>query len=127
MTNIISKTETAEVLEAAADLLQDVGWCQGVSRVRDDHSGEVTGFCSVGAIKTASLTRPHHELLYSSAVKALAQHIIGEDLRMMGQSAFAVVAWNDDVQQRAGNVIDAMLHTAKNLRNEATPHDVASS
>lgn len=46
MTNIIGKTETAEVLEAAADLLQDVGWCQGVSWVRDDHSGEVTGFCS---------------------------------------------------------------------------------
>jgi hypothetical protein len=97
----------AEVLDKAAEVLERDGWCQSNF---ENKAGER---CAVGALRQAS-----RELDGIISFRIEARTALAEYLEI---SSLDVIEWNDTRGRTAAEVIDALKHTAKNLRNEATP------
>lgn len=113
-----SPEEIAEVLEQAADVVRTVGWCQ-YKDVQTNNNNIPVGYCAIGAIE--NIVPSYQEGgsvngLYLAAVDALNTHITGKQRATLSYG-FGVVRWNDTEGRKADEVIDAMLHTAKELRN----------
>lgn len=104
--------EMADVLEKAVDNVR-AGWTQ--NKLFENVDG-IQYCCASGAIWLAcdlsadeadcQLFGPRYELWYRT-YKQLSQ-FVGDDLP----------AWNDSIGQTQERVADAMLHLAKELRNE---------
>jgi hypothetical protein len=91
--------DPADILEAAADLLETKGWIQGRSKNEN-------GYCAMGAISEAS-GHNYHRILAT--------------LPVIEMWAAALVHWNDQETRTADQVIDLMKHAAKDLRNRKEP------
>lgn len=117
-------TETADILEAAADILETRGWCQ---RRFHDADG---AYCAVGSLLEAagyySLNKEvadgasYQELLEKSPVRrglarqaAAAVSVPGKLCR----GASTLQFWNDTPGRTRGEVIDLFKNTAKDIRN----------
>lgn len=115
-----SPEEIADVLEKAADVIQTVGWCQHADVKRNNDKIPV-GYCAIGAIENIV---PSYQdsgtvnRLYLAVVDALNTHVTGKQRKTLSYG-FGVVRWNDTEGRKADEVIEAMLHTAKELRNNA--------
>lgn len=97
--------DVADVLEAAAEVIEVKGWCQKESV---DGEGRV---CVLGAVQSADLLNRHP--LTVRAMRALRN-------RLGLVQNYDVIAWNDRPGRTEGEVLDLLKHTAKDLRNEAT-------
>jgi hypothetical protein len=97
----------AEVLDKTVEVLERDGWCQGAF---ESARGER---CAVGAIRRAARELQGASLRTVGARAAFAKYI--------GVGTLDVVEWNDTKGRTAAEVIDALKHTAKKLRNEAVP------
>jgi len=109
-------TDAAGTLERAADLLETVGWVQNVSvqygyghnpeRLGIDGPIQVVGYCASGALVKAASTSQEYEV---------AMAILARGMKS------SVIRWNDAPGRTKFEVVDAMRHAAKDLRNEAVP------
>jgi hypothetical protein len=91
----------AKVLEDAADVLLTRGWTQGAYH---RPTGEV---CLSTALRIFDCSQDG--TIRVNARAALSQYLGGASL----------TDWNDDPERTEGEVRDALLHTAKDLRNRA--------
>lgn len=111
----------ADVLEKAADLIENVGWHQGNFDVRS-LDGAALGFCAAGAC-TYALTQnarflpPEVKDVHDAAAKALSAEV----LKVAPFTKGSIPRWNDHSGRTKEQVIDLLRHTAKELRNNATP------
>lgn len=88
----------SQVLEEAVELIE-TGWHQGWMQNEDG-----TAYCAIGAMW--KVTAASDGLSYNLAHNALFDHI--------GSS---ITNWNDVIGRTKEEVIDAMMQTAKQLRN----------
>jgi len=119
-------TEPADVLEAAADLLESKGWQQGAfdNAVNPDDS---TAFCALGAIRAVT----GYSLAKRNYIRDGDYALYRERYRYTLQASVAlgakvgldVPAWNDRPGRTAEEVIDVMKHVAKDLRNRGILHE----
>jgi len=121
-------TEPADILEAAADLLQSRGWQQ---RAFSDHADprKATAFCAIGAIRTAtgySLAAVEYQnfgaVLYN-VYRERYVYSMQASVALAAKVGGDVPAWNDRPDRTAEEVIDVMKHAAKDLRNRAALHE----
>lgn len=117
----MNDVELAEVLERAAEILDERGWCQGETQAR---SGSV---CLVGSVNISLKER----LNLGSVVwvadtgesnqirEAIAQHLVQSGFTVgRGFENFPLIGmWNDAKDRTQDEVRDALLGTAKELRN----------
>lgn len=91
---------TAEILETAAEVIEERGWCQNVL-VSDDGR-----FCAIGAINEAS-----YRVWGLNALRfeASRQSILALDRQVQGFCH----DWNDRPERSEFDVIDALKHAAK--------------
>lgn len=94
-------TECAEAIEGAIEVLDNEGWIQ------NDLSSPDGGYCVVGAIRISCLVR-HQPYL---------QTVIWEFEDTVGNAA---PVWNDWRGRKKEEVVDALMETAKRLRNKGT-------
>jgi hypothetical protein len=104
--------EVADVLDAAADLIENVGHCKGVASIYDGNG--TTAYCALGAISKAAMSA-NFGSLYAAATNALKVEIWGNPLRPPND----ISAWNDKSERTAAEVIDTFRRAAKDLRNES--------
>lgn len=132
-------TDPADVLEAAADLLETDGWTQGKTR-RWNEDGDIIGYCAIGAIQQVTgvyqtvdgvyqtvdgvcQTVDQHDyptatIQWMNAGIAAQQLLSGHlPLHPLGWKYPGVAQWNDAERRTAAEVIDLMKHTAKDIRN----------
>lgn len=110
-------TEPADVLEAAANLLESKGWGQGEFMNAIDPD-DATKFCAVGAIRTVtgySLAgrRDEDYAVYRKRYACSLQ----ANVALGDKVGTDVVHWNDQPGRTAEEVIDALKQTAKDIRN----------
>lgn len=111
--------ETADVLEQAAEVLEQNGWVQGtLAVVNEDGTGS---YCAMGAVRKAlgyfdhgifgQDSREFRRICYVAAVVdlALRQHL-----------GTPVARWNDELAADKFEVIDTLKLAAKDLRNQKT-------
>ena len=110
----------AELLEQAAEKVR-AGWCQGIS------SNDRGQLCADGAMTQMSgldgltvkewLTTPDYKV-FEAASAALLNHV-----REKYDKPYTFIPeWNDESERTQEQVVEAMLQTAKDLRNqEVTP------
>jgi hypothetical protein len=100
------------ILERSVELIDVHGWGQG------GHSGRLPRLCLVEAINQAAGGSAADRRLANDACRVVSKHIWpGADLGIPGS---ALVEWNDEKGRTEGEVRDALLHTAKELRNADT-------
>jgi hypothetical protein len=121
-------TDPADVLEAAAEVLETTAWIQG-DEFRTDDGMRRVAYCAIGAIRQAvgfydamaGLYRPGHgfgpldQHKSSMDVLQLSNEVANLMRRDDGTS---VITWNDTEGRTSDEVIDLMKHTAKDLRNQ---------
>jgi hypothetical protein len=90
-------TQIAEVIENAAEYLKEYGWRQLKAGVHGESR------CLVGALSSAAGTYA----LHMDARKAVESHLW-----------LAAAVWNDMPGRTKEEVIDALIGTAKDLRNQ---------
>jgi len=116
-------TDAAGALERAADLLETVGWVTGIAMQYGYKESDpvrllqVVGYCASGAVVKAA----SNSVEYQAAMAALSCKIRQGMQFVATTSRDTVVAWNDARGRTKSEVIDAMRHAAKDLRNEAVP------
>lgn len=113
-------TDPADILEAAADLLETKGWTKGAyhrdmyNESDDDDGQHAASYCAAGAIRRVTgcydFTRARRESFVNRATdieKMLAREV-GE---------LTLPGWNDKPERKRDEVIDLMKEVAKDLRN----------
>lgn len=102
-------TEVADVLDAAAEVIERDGWCQNRLRTND---GRV---CLVGAVDRVARERStgSHGWWDVPSCKAAVEAMF-KSLNREPKD------FNDDTGRTKFEVIDALRHCAKDLRNEAS-------
>lgn len=111
--------ETADVLEQAAEVLEQNGWAQGTLAVVN---GDGTGsYCAMGAVRKA-LGYFDHEILGqdSQEFRRICYQAAIADLVMANYLGTRVARWNDEVAADKFEVIDMLKLAAKDLRNQKT-------
>jgi len=115
-------TDPADILEAAADLLETTGWTKGAyARNKDgDHADEdspaqiAESYCAAGAIRRVAGCYDFSGIGRTS----LFNNATDIERMLAKQVGFgSLPAWNDQPERKAHQVIDLMKHTAKDLRN----------
>jgi hypothetical protein len=123
-------TDPADILEAAADLLETKGWIQGGEYKADGPCGrgKRVAYCAIGAIREVvgfyDFAENHggYEVGWGASTVALVRANGVAGLLCMGGHGFtSVIRFNDAPGRTADEVIDLMKHTAKDLRNKETP------
>jgi hypothetical protein len=94
-------TQTADVLDAARDLLDREGWRQGVKTKKP-------GRCALVAIATADLQNGG-PTRFIDAAEALADQVSGQ----------SISAWNDAPGRRVSDVLAALTAAAAHERQGA--------
>lgn len=117
----VEREAAAVTLEAAADLIETVGWTKGTYVSVHPFTGQIDGFCSVGALREATDLGN-----YFGASHALMEHLrqTGQVDPLMETPLFTpegvIAAWNDHIVHDGSEVIDTLKTVAKDLRNENT-------
>jgi hypothetical protein len=133
MTHSDYPTDPADILEAAADLLETNGWIQG----EFEFNGK---FCAVGAIRQVSglyqsavalqelgrtnmYNRDSTDYDICTSTSSAAESALSDSLgsQAVDGGLVYVPSWNDEPGRTADEVIDLMKHTAKDLRNRKEP------
>jgi hypothetical protein len=130
MTRKINHEErAAELLEAAATVLDERGWYQG--DLINPYTGSV---CAVGAVRAAAgmedvEARPRTRA-YALAVEALADLMPLDQISRIAllfaetdleRHEDIIACWNDTGLRDKEIVRDGFLHAAKDLRNKVVP------
>lgn len=119
-----TELEAAELLEKGAEILEQRGWCRLVLQSREGQ------YCAIGSLIAADKGLPlqlpvdlwEMKSVPSLAMKRLADAVNPCCIPNIPNNAWTRIArWNNQVDRTAGEVIDAMRQTAKDLRNEAKP------
>lgn len=114
-----TKLGAAEILEAAADLLQTTDHCKGSYKQYDASVGRIS-YCALGAIQEV---RGKVSVIQLSVDPSLLDTgtFAAHYLEMAANEAgyVSVPMWNDAPETTADEVIDTMKHVAKELRNGA--------
>lgn len=115
--------EVADVLEKAADLIENVGHVRGRS-VEYGEDGLPIGFCALGAIgyATVGIPRPNmtrkdlgeRDKKIFDAQMALHRHLTNAPVAF--GSYRSVTKWSD--HSPTEDVVEGLRQTAKDLRNE---------
>jgi hypothetical protein len=120
-TDVVTLQQTADDLEAAAELLEVYGHVKGVLA---DGEGR---HCAVGALIEIVLGHgprlsEYIDLGRNSRLTTALTAVVNE-LHLFPRSGAwtAVAMWNNRSETTAADVIDAFRHAAKDLRNEAVP------
>jgi hypothetical protein len=106
--------EVADVLDAAADLIENVGHCKG--KAVASRGNVAVAYCALGALGRAVVVAGNGPL-YAVARNALKVEIWGNPLRANED----IVIWNDKPERTAAEVIDTFRRAAKDLRNDSQP------
>lgn len=101
----------ADLLEKGADLLEVHGWGQGLYM---DKEGRM---CAVGALRRADSVASNNGANRTDAYYGARSAL---NRATEAASGHSVTEWNDVEGRTAGEVIDLLKHTAKDLRNKAT-------
>jgi hypothetical protein len=110
--------EVADVLDAAADLIENVGHCKG--KAVASRGNVAVAYCALGALGGAVVVAGSGISLYplyADARKALLVEIWGNPLRAYSD----IASWNDKPERTAAEVIDTFRRAAKDLRNDSQP------
>lgn len=115
----VTNTETADLLEKAADLIWDKGLAKNKYEAVDGSVCSLGALIRVAGVKdlfvgqsTLRQLGPQAARAVDRAANELAKHI---GMERMSDVPF----WNDRPERTQEEVRDAMLHTAKGLRNRA--------
>lgn len=118
------RSAAADTLEAAADLMESVGWTKGTYVSVSPTTGQVDGYCSVGALRQAQVNSGNYFL----AAWHLSQHLRNTEVvtcnGVLSSSADwisaegVIAAWNDHLSGGGSDVIDTFKTVAKDLRND---------
>lgn len=102
--------ETAEILNKAADVIEERGWYQGLSQDPDG-----TGVCALGAICVAVGLDPHAlaELGEGDDAAARAGVEAADALEDWLGLDLPVTQWNDEYVDTAEQVVTALREAAK--------------
>jgi hypothetical protein len=110
-------TQAADILEQAAGLIRDVGWCRGRAVRYAPDSTKIDGYCALGAIQYAALSGVQPDLYQAASEAALhAQNHLRRSLGL-NLNLLSIPNWNDAGGRTQEEVVEAMLHAAKELRN----------
>lgn len=121
-------TEVADILDAAADLLQSKGWQKGAFSNATDPR-EATAFCALGAIRAVTgYSMAAHEYVESSGgdyafYREKYMYAMQASVALAAKVGDNVPGWNDRPGRTAEEVIDVMKHVAKDLRNRRALHE----
>ena len=96
----------SELLDAAADCIERLGWTQG--RMRDE-----CGVCLWGAIRTAS-----EALNECSVIARFLEYRVVHRLSAMATGYLALAAWNDEPDRTKQQVLDLLRKAAKEARED---------
>lgn len=97
--------KVAEILEQAADLIENTGHCKGkMWEFRSPNYVTPVAYCMRGAINTAG---------WSNGLDAV--HAVNQ---FLGKEIGSIAIWNDAPERTAAEVIDMLRRCAKNVRNE---------
>lgn len=105
----VSDTELAEILEGAAEIIDERGWC------RNTFADEAGRLCLMGAVmvdlnRRGLGTGAHfHGVEHRLVLEFFPEHPGGP------------IGWNDKSAHDGAQVTDKMRMIAKDLRNRATP------
>lgn len=114
-------TDPADILEAAAELLETHGWSKGAyarnkdGDDEDDDAQNAASYCAAGAIRRVSGCYDFSRARRRMPVLSNATEIEGMLAKQVGFGNLP--AWNDQPERKRHEVIDLMKHTAKDLRN----------
>ena len=92
----------ADVLDRAADLIEEKGWCQ------HRYKGYFGAYCALGAINEINYGNPSGVVGTKAEAEVLLEGKLGLD----------VARWNDAWEQTAEAVIDTLRDVARGLRDE---------
>lgn len=103
----------SQVLEEASEVIE-AGWCQGLFRSFDPEEEHDT-YCAVGALAKVLGVQPDIMAWISDEPDSFGYVLgaLGDTVRIAH-----VPTWNDKPGRTKEEVIDAMMTTAKRLRNE---------
>jgi hypothetical protein len=110
-------TDPADILEAAADLLESTGWTKGAyhrNMYNDSDDGDAqnaVSYCAAGAIRRAAGWYDHHSVPMARGtmdIEAMLAEKVG---------VICLPSWNDKPERKVHEVIDLLKETAKDLRN----------
>lgn len=103
--------DEADILEAAAEILETEGWVKG-NFYRDPAlwGRSNSGYCAVGSIRQAV------GVLYSNDVK-LDEQAEGAVMALRNHIQDDVPVWNDQPNRTKFEVIDTLKTVAKDIRN----------
>jgi hypothetical protein len=113
----------ADILELAAELGDTDGWCQGVLQ---DHDTDAR--CAIGLIQAAGRELglfggrggDAQDVHARALVFCDALHAVNRQIRGRNRvDAVAISVWNDIKGRAWPEVRDALLHAAKEIRNDA--------
>jgi hypothetical protein len=108
-------TDSADILEAAAEVLETEGWCQEDYRKVNDNGG--WSYCAVGALRkvVGYYDGQPWDMNFQRRAQAMreAQDMLG--------SGGTIYDFNDEPTTTADVIIDLMKHKAKDLRNRKEP------
>lgn len=102
--------QTADDLDAAADILITDGWCQG------QYSDEQGRVCALGAIGKAIIGNAYGHLTSDATAEARYQAAIGAVAAYRADSVYGIPEWNDEPGRTEDDVHDLLRNTAKQLR-----------
>jgi hypothetical protein len=113
-------TDPAEILEAAADVLETKGWGQGCEFKMEN--GERTAFCAIGAIREViGFYNIEQGVFFTTMVLAHeAMDVSNRVAGLMDTDQGSVIRFNDEPGRTADEVIDLFKLTAKDLRNRGS-------
>jgi hypothetical protein len=119
-------TDPADILEAAADLLESKGWKQGEFMNAIDPD-DATRFCALGAIRVVTgysmAAKEYRQAGDYATYRERHRHSMEACLALAAKVGQDVPTWNDRPGRTADQVIDVMKHAAKDLRNRAALHE----
>lgn len=99
--------KTSERLNAAADLIERVGWCQRRT-IEKSLTGQITGYCVIGAIEFTEPRPDSHEM--DAALNVIRDYI----------NDIGVASWNDAESRTKEQVISTLRDAAKHEEREST-------
>lgn len=106
-TSIVDPEEVAATLEAAADYIDEHGWCQGGSTGRRKRGHLQPTACVVGAIGQLAFSKG---LNWKPLVYGVATRAVRSEVGAIGE-------WNDTPGREEWEVTELLRSTAKKVRH----------
>lgn len=106
----------ADVLERAADLLEEFGWCQGqfarsfIGAGVDPHSAYAVSFCAAGAIRRSAA-----EISEENNPLCVGHHFL-DHLCRKNPNFLTIPSWNDEDGRTKAEVVAELRAAAEGLR-----------